>query len=268
MTSTSDEPHANGSGGHGTGLFNRMARCVELDEGVDSPVTAELLSCLKLLGHAATATETSVGGAHSGTVPSNAGPKAPEGPAALFPTRFGRFELRGILGTGGFGVVFRAFDPELDREIALKIPRPDIAALPGLQSRFLREAQAAAALDHPGIVPVFETGRIGPIVYISTALCCGPSLADWLTVCRKTLPPSQAAELVRQLAQAVQHAHDRGVLHRDLKPSNVLLEPRAPQRVSGQAHFAPKTPHDHRRDGARPVPENEPVPDGNQLSDY
>jgi serine/threonine protein kinase len=203
-----------------------MARCVELDEGVDSPVTAELLSCLKLLGHLATDSETSVGGVHSGTVPSTPSPNAADGPAALFPVGFGRFELRGVLGTGGFGVVFRAFDPELDREIALKIPRPDIAALPSLQSRFLREAQAAAALDHPGILPVFETGRIGPIAYISTALCCGPSLSEWLTVRHEAPTTSQAAELVRRLAQAVQHAHDRGVLHRDLKPSNVLLEPR------------------------------------------
>jgi tetratricopeptide (TPR) repeat protein len=138
------------------------------------------------------------------------------------------------LGAGGFGVVFRAFDPDLNREVALKTPRPDVATSPALHARFIAEAQAAAALDNPGIVPVFETGRIGPIWYISTAMCTGPTLAAWLGTDYGPVPTNRAVELVRQLAEAIQHAHDRGVLHRDLKPSNVLLEPRVPNPLNLQ----------------------------------
>ncbi|MBX9790009.1 MAG: serine/threonine protein kinase [Pirellulales bacterium] len=142
----------------------------------------------------------------------------------------GRFEVRRALGHGGFGVVFLVFDPRLNREAALKIPRPEILVSPILRQRFLREAQAAAILDHPGIVSIYETGEIGPVGYILSAYCNGPTLAKWLADQEEAVSPRTAARIVESLADAVHHAHSRGVLHRDIKPSNVLLEPVSEER--------------------------------------
>ncbi|MBI2825239.1 MAG: protein kinase [Planctomycetia bacterium] len=155
------------------------------------------------------------------------------------PQHFGRFEIRRALGHGGFGVVFLAFDPRLHREAALKVPRPEILVSPPLRQRFLREAQAAAVLDHPNIVPIYETGEIGPVGYILSAFCKGPTLASWFDEQRMHVGVRTAVEIVVQLAAAVQHAHSRGILHRDIKPANVLLEPAAEQH-SGNLPFVPR----------------------------
>jgi len=137
--------------------------------------------------------------------------------------KFGRFELRRELGRGGFGVVFLAYDPKLRREVALKVPRVEVLANPEVKARFQLEARAAAGLDHPNIVHVYETGEVGPIGYIASAYCPGITLASWLKT-HPYPPPHQAAQLTATLADAVQHAHNRGVLHRDLKPGNILLQ--------------------------------------------
>ena len=146
-------------------------------------------------------------------------------PSPCAPTRIGRFEIQDEIGSGGFGIVFHAFDPKLHREVALKIPRLGALATDTLRNRFMREVRAAAALDHPHIVPVFEAGEENSISYIVSAYCRGPDLAAWLRQRTELLPFRLAARLVSTLAEAVQHAHSRGVLHRDLKPSNILLEP-------------------------------------------
>ena len=140
--------------------------------------------------------------------------------------RFGRFEIVRELGRGGLGVVLLARDPVLHRQVALKIPRPEALLTPDLRQRFQHEAQAAARLTHPHIVPVYEVGEIGPICFIASAFVEGQSLAAWIKdrsqrVMRVT-PPSVVADL----ADAMQYAHSQGVLHRDLKPANVLLERR------------------------------------------
>jgi WD40 repeat protein len=138
--------------------------------------------------------------------------------------RFGRFEIVRSLGHGGFGVVMLAWDPVLARAVALKVPQPEALVTPEAQKRFEREARAAAKLDHPNIVPVYESGRVGTIAYIAAAYCPGPTLAEWLARQVQPVPVRDAAELTATLARALQHAHARGVLHRDLKPSNILLE--------------------------------------------
>lgn len=138
--------------------------------------------------------------------------------------RIGRFELRRQLGKGGCGIVFLAFDPKLERDVALKIPRPEMLLSPEARRRLVREALAAAEFDHPNLVPVYETGEIGPICFIATAFCPGQTLGEWLDKQSFPVPVRQAARLIATIAEAVQHAHDRGVLHRDLKPNNVILQ--------------------------------------------
>ncbi len=140
------------------------------------------------------------------------------------PTLLGRFEILEDLGAGGFGFVVRARDRLLGREVALKMPLPERMLGPGDVRRFLREAQAAARLDHPHIVRVYDVGELGPLGYfIAAEFCDGPSLRQWLKAQNAPVPHRTAAAWAAALADAAQHAHDRGILHRDIKPDNVIL---------------------------------------------
>jgi WD40 repeat protein/tRNA A-37 threonylcarbamoyl transferase component Bud32 len=133
----------------------------------------------------------------------------------------GRFHLRSFLGQGAFGKVYRAYDPQLDREVALKVPR-----LPPQDNaeaeRFLREAKAASRLKHPNIVAVYEAGRAGDALYIVSELVEGVPLSVRLA----EDPPKLRAgvRILRELATALDYAHSEGVIHRDLKPANVMLK--------------------------------------------
>jgi WD40 repeat protein/serine/threonine protein kinase len=144
--------------------------------------------------------------------------------AAPAPMTLGRFRVVRELGRGGYGVVFLAHDPHLGRDVALKVPRADALLDAELRGRFLREARAAAGLDHPNVVPVYEAGEADGVCYLASAYCPGPSLARWLRDRDGPVPAREAAALVAALADAVRHAHERGVLHRDLKPANILLQ--------------------------------------------
>jgi WD40 repeat protein len=166
--------------------------------------------------------------------------RAGTAPPAL-PERLGRFVIRRELGHGAFGVVYLAYDPRLGREVALKVPRAEALFTPQLRARFRQEARAAAALDHPHLVPVFEAGEEGAVCYIASAYCPGVTLAAWLRQRAEPVAPALAARLVAALADAVDHAHGRGVLHRDLKPSNVMLEtPAAPGGAPAGLDFVPR----------------------------
>lgn len=137
--------------------------------------------------------------------------------------KLGRFEIRRELGHGGFGTVYLAYDPQLERDVALKVPHARVYADPDLQVRFDREARMAAGLDHPHIVPVFEAGVVDSVGYIVLAYCPGITLYDWLRRRVDPLPGPEIAEFIATLANAIQHAHEQSVIHRDLKPANVLL---------------------------------------------
>jgi WD40 repeat protein len=158
-------------------------------------------------------------------------PACPAGEARL--PNLGRFQVQRELGRGAFGIVYLAFDSQLGRAVALKVPRPEILATPELRARFEREARAAAGLDHPNLVPVYEAGADGTVCYIASAYCPGVTLAAWLSQRRELVPYREAAQLLATLAAAVQHAHSRGVVHRDLKPANILLEPLAATATAG-----------------------------------
>jgi len=147
------------------------------------------------------------------------------------PQRMGRYEILDVLGVGGFAVVYLAEDRYLGRLAALKIPRPHALASAELRQRFLREGQAAALLDHPHIVAIYEAGEEGDVPYIAYAYCEGSTLSQWIKQQPEPLSPTVAAEVVSTLADAVHYSHKRGILHRDIKPANVLLQPR--QGITG-----------------------------------
>ena len=134
--------------------------------------------------------------------------------------RVGHFRLVEQVGVGAFGAVWKAHDEELDRTVAVKIPRAKHLNSEEAE-RFVREAQAAAQLRHPGIVSMFEVGRSGDTIYLVAEFVEGKTLSDHM---RGPLRPREAAQLCHQIATALQHAHQAGVVHRDLKPGNVLLD--------------------------------------------
>lgn len=139
-----------------------------------------------------------------------------------------RFELVSRLGVGAFGTVWKARDTELDRTVAIKIPRRGQLSADEVE-QFLREARSAAQLSHPNIVPVHEVGRDGDAVFIVSDLVRGVSLRDYLTTGRPSF--REAAEVCAAIADGLEHAHRRGVVHRDLKPSNVMLDDQGTPRL-------------------------------------
>ena len=143
--------------------------------------------------------------------------------------RIAHFQLVEQLGIGHFGSVWKARDTELDRLVAIKLPRKDQLD-PGEAELFLREARAAAQLKHPSIVSVHEVGRDEESVYIVSDYIAGANLKEWLTAQRLT--PREAAQLVATIAEGLEHAHQAGVIHRDLKPGNILID------FDGEPHIA------------------------------
>jgi tRNA A-37 threonylcarbamoyl transferase component Bud32/tetratricopeptide (TPR) repeat protein len=135
--------------------------------------------------------------------------------------KLGRFELLERLGAGGFGVVWKARDPQLERIVALKIPNRARLGIDETE-KFLREARAAAQLRHPSIVSVHEVGLEGGRIYIVSDFIEGQSLKDWLENHRPTWRTT--AEICMKIAAGLEHAHRLGVIHRDLKPGNIMID--------------------------------------------
>jgi tRNA A-37 threonylcarbamoyl transferase component Bud32 len=148
----------------------------------------------------------------------------------IAPVTLGDYELLEELGRGAMGVVFKARQKNLGRIVALKMVltgQPRIASL----DRFKQEARSAAALDHPGIVPLFDFGEYQGQPYYTMAFIDGETLAGLLHN-QGPLPPRQAAQILARLADAVDYAHQRGILHRDLKPDNILVDRQGHPRIA------------------------------------
>jgi tetratricopeptide (TPR) repeat protein len=197
---------------------------------------ADRLSCLlKLRALAGPVADTPSAERTPGPVPADGDPVAP--------CRFGRFTIERELGRGGYGIVYLAHDPRLGRRVALKVPRREALLDPGARDRLRHEARAAALLDHPNIVPVHEAGSVGPVWFVVSAYCPGPSLGEWLAGRTTAVTTADAARLVAAVADGVHHAHARGILHRDLKPGNILLQRSeiGDQKSEGPTDFGPLT---------------------------
>lgn len=133
----------------------------------------------------------------------------------------GRYRLEQIIGQGGFGEIWRAYDPDLDRRVAIKTPRTNQATLQDMDA-FLAEAQKVASLRHPGIVPVFDVGQADGRWFFVCELIEGANLSQ--RIGDGPVPPEETARIVRDIALALHYAHEHGFIHRDIKPSNILID--------------------------------------------
>jgi serine/threonine protein kinase len=128
--------------------------------------------------------------------------------------KIGRYEVIAEIGSGGFSNVYHAHDPVLDREVAIKVMRPFLMSEPEFVIRFQREAKTAANLDHPNIVPIFDHGEAEGQLYIVMKLIPGGSLA--IPLAQGPLPWKQVVAITREIAAALDYAHEHGLVHRDI----------------------------------------------------
>ena len=135
---------------------------------------------------------------------------------------FPELEILGFIGQGGMGAVYKARQKALDRVVALKILPPGIGGDPSFAQRFAREAQALAKLNHPGIVTLYEFGQADGLFYFLMEFVDGVNLRHLLEAGR--VSPREALAIVPQICDALQYAHDHGIVHRDIKPENILLD--------------------------------------------
>jgi serine/threonine protein kinase len=141
----------------------------------------------------------------------------------LHPTKIGRYNLLRRLGKGGFGEVFLAFDEDLDRPVAIKVPRPERVSQPEDVEAYLEEARILASLDHPHIVPVYDVGRTDDgLCFVVSKFIEGSDLKAKIELARPSF--RESAELIATVAEALHYAHTRGLVHRDIKPANILID--------------------------------------------
>ena len=135
------------------------------------------------------------------------------------PAAIGRYEIRGLLGRGGFGAVYRGYDRNLDRQVAIKVPL--LKPTPELEELFPQEARKLAQLKHPSIVTVHDVGVHEGVCFIVSEYLDGPNLNHWMQ--NRTIGWQEAATIIATLADALAAAHARSIIHRDMKPANVIM---------------------------------------------
>jgi eukaryotic-like serine/threonine-protein kinase len=143
---------------------------------------------------------------------------------------FPQLEILGLIGKGGMGAVYKARQPALDRLVALKVLPPAVGSDPGFAERFTREARALARLNHPNIVAVHDFGKAGPLHYLIMEFVDGTNLREVERT--GTLTPEQALAIVPQVCDALQFAHNEGIVHRDIKPENLLIDARGRVKIT------------------------------------
>jgi uncharacterized protein (TIGR03067 family) len=160
-------------------------------------------------------------GSEAGSTATDSPGSAPPSPEELA-QQFPQLEILELLGQGGMGIVYKARQPRLDRLVALKILPPEAGRDPAFAERFAREARALAKLTHPSIVTVYDFGESGGRFYLLMEFVDGLNLRQLLR--ERRLRPEEALQVVPQICEALQYAHEQGVVHRDIKPENILLD--------------------------------------------
>jgi predicted Zn finger-like uncharacterized protein len=192
-------------------------------------------------GHHFTLSFTDTGGAVS--APSDVSAEPPTRSSEVWTGHeisgtLGRYQIRARLGSGAFGTVYRAYDPHLRRDVALKVPHPDTMDRAEIIDRFLNEARAAARLRHSSIVPIYDAGNEGSVHFIASAFIEGKTLEQSLK--SEVIDVKRVIPIVLDLAEALAHAHEAGIVHRDVKPSNVMVDSQGRVFLTdfGLAHLA------------------------------
>jgi serine/threonine protein kinase len=147
----------------------------------------------------------------------------------MIPDSIAHYRILKKLGAGGMGEVYLALDTKLDRKVAIKVLRSDWLGEEHLKKRLLREAQAAAKLDHPNICAIYDVNEAAPFTFIVMQYIEGESLAD--NMVRQPLTVDTAKALVAQAAEGLAEAHAHGIVHRDIKPQNMMLTPRGQLKI-------------------------------------
>jgi len=165
-------------------------------------------------------------------VVTSAGAPAREAPPSVeeLAPRFPELAIESLIGRGGMGAVYRARQKGLDRLVALKILPAEAARDPAWPERFAREARALARLSHPGIVSVFDSGERGGLYFFAMEYVDGTTLRQMIQA--RTTTPRQALAIVTQVCDALQYAHEEGVVHRDIKPENILIDKRGRAKIA------------------------------------
>ncbi len=219
--------------------MNELKTCPACGTQIESDAPAGL--CPKCLLHVALAGESSKGSASEvrpTTIASGFEPPAPEELAKRFP----HLEIIELIGRGGMGAVYKARQPGLDRLVAVKILPLEVAADPAFAERFTREARALAKLSHQNIVSVFDFGQVDGQFYIMMEYVDGTNLRQLIET--QSINPEEALAIVPQICEALQFAHNEGIVHRDIKPENILLDKQGRVKIAdfGLAKLLAKTP--------------------------